>query len=320
MAEVLHVDPIDETFHHQTEKFRRAIEDYVRSVSAYMPFWFGDVAPALSLREALPLAENIQKDTILAPHHARLWTAIEGSQRAPVIDTEAARCKIRSLISEDLETASTSVEDSDDILETGRAKSLALLQPLRRRLADEAVAFGKKPPATREGPSADILARLHDALDLYDETVKSIWFPYEEDLSTVVITGAQPIGRNVVRIDSHRDAKAHFQDQLATIASSSQIYANEIQGLQAPGGLAPPLTARLVEALDREDVSPSTRSAVSGINADVDPRHAHDVIASLSQDELAIAAAAFECPPTVADLMVALGFMWPATPTSILHA
>ena len=308
LAEILHVDPIDETFHHQTKRFRRAIEDSVRVTLAYMPFWFGEAAPPLSLREALPLAENIQRDTILAPHHARLWTAIEGRRRAPLKDTEAARCKIRSLISEDLETASKSVKDSDDILETSRAKSLALLQPLRRRLADEAVAFGKKPPATRKGPSADILARLHDALDLYDDTVKSIWFPYESDRSTIVITSDKPLGHNVVGIHSHRDAKAHFQEQLATIASSSQSYANEIQGLKAPGALAPPLTTRLVEALDREDVSPSTRSAVSTINADVDPKHAHDVIASLSHDELAIAASAFECHPTVTDLIVALGF------------
>jgi len=213
--------------------------------------------------------------------------------------------EVRTSVAGELERSGARLRRAIPDEATARAETLALLQPLRRRLAEEAVAVtGRKAPLPTP-PTPERLAELHRVLDEYRAATEVIAFPYVEDPSTVRVDVAMPPVL-AAGIDDGRHQRPEYDHRLARAASAGARWTAARTAAQEAVASASP-ERRLSEALGRLGLSVQAHEALTTLAADMDPAGAAEIVGALSAEERRVVAQALDCPADVDEILVALG-------------
>lgn len=289
------------------ENFGNAINDYVSKAIEIMPNWIVHIDPPLTLREALPLGEDIYSDPLKDDGHERLRVAAEFRDRQ--LDSIRAEVVKHTceLVSEDLQCSVRAIANVSDIYKLARENSLTLLQPLRRRLSDESIALGNDVPQTRQGPPTEVLSQLHNALDDYDRALRKISLPYKLDPLTIPITPSKYSSYIFGAKGGESDAKDQLGRQLNSVESAKRLH-HDLTDTKGLDDLAEAPMYRLKQSFSDDLVSLAAQVAISRLDLSLCPRDAEILFEALSADELELAAHTVGCQPTIESLLIALGF------------
>jgi hypothetical protein len=313
LAASLKMHPEDDQFVRLVSPLRSELESYATRMIKCAPPWILDLAPSLTFGDAFPIGENLPlaENWYVASNiesFAKLRKVTESATLSyPTIRHDLA-IQARDAIVRELKHRAANITTEETIYRTARSSTLALLQPLRRRLADDALSMAGQVLVPPNTPTPELLTRLHEALDDYNSTINQIEFPYVLDPETIEVPVAMPLVRaaHLDQNNRERDARHSFERKLDMATQAGQECAAAQARAQEEVTAASP-TERIVRALMSIKPSVPVQMAIREMTPWLEPSRAAELIGSLSRDELSVVADALDCERRQADILVALG-------------
>ncbi len=302
LALALAMDPGDAAFRALTSAFRADIEKYARNVVDAAPLWLLKVAPGLTYGEALPLNEDWHRAAIDGEGRGTLSAAVEtATQSGPELRARFAS-ESKQLVIEELDDLSKQLRAGMPDEDAARTEAITLLQPLRRRLAEETVAASAEIEPLPAPPPLGRLVELHRALDEYQSAVGAIVFPYVEDPRTVRVDVAMPLV-HAAEIEPRPRSQPDHDSTLKWAASAGERWEEALTAAEREVTANSPL-GRIAEALDTEE---DAWKALTSLTPDSVPARAAKVVEALSAAERHRMAAVLDCRPETDDILTAMG-------------
>jgi hypothetical protein len=199
LAQALGLDPASDSFRSATDTYRGVVRDFIGRAAATAPTWLLAHAPGITIGEAVPLGEDWSPANASRALDGRptlreaLERAAAGGEEDLARRRREAAVRWREHVLAELRAAKATRLIPEPALLSIRDKALMQLQSLRLRLEASALTLVSKVPAT--GPPLDRgqAARLHEALDEYDQVVTSIVFPHRNDPAVIRVPLNTPL-------------------------------------------------------------------------------------------------------------------------------